>query len=1181
LVYIKRIDLRGFKTFGRKVTLKLGQGLTVVTGPNGSGKSNVLDSLRFALGELSPKELRGSSLSDLVSKSTLTNPPRSAYVSVQFDNADRRLPIDSGSVTISREFYKSGEGVYRLNGRRVSRKQLTELLSSADIQVSGYNIVPQHAITRLAEVTSEERRKIVEDLVGLGTYDLKKNEAQLQLSQADTNLKIALARVEEVRLRVESLERERNDFLRHSLLTKEIARLQAQTVSNKILSLDNDLTILRQQIESKKSQINNFKAERDRLSTSRLVVEQELRDIREMLMDQGGQKIHELEMSIGEANSEISSLRADIESKKLNLQLLKKQRAGLEQDSSQHESELENLRTELTRLNEERNELEEILRRKETEVRGLTDETQTIRNSLAAAPKALEGIDKQIDPITTELITISSKIESETTRISIIQDQSKTLQDQESQLTSSTEALQRRREELSDLRTQQEQQLSLIEEEIAEMLALNEAREKEVDEAARTARLASGSVLEIDSQNRVIDLLAPEELALAEIEDLQLSGRLHNVVGRFRDLIQVDKVHEPALNAACADWLNSLIVKDVGTAIACVEYLKRSRLSRIKIIPLDMVEDKPPVAETPSVEGVVSRITDCIRYDDSLEAAVHFVLGDTVVTDSQKAAYLLSLKGFRAVVLAGDLYEPGGALEGGYYRTPLDISSIVPRTRHMNDFRQSVATLTQLIETGKSAIVKVNSRIAELRGEKIALQRDLDLIRSDIERIQNELSQSKGELENIANNARAIQERITKAGDDLQSFVWKKSELEHALRKLEDQKTSLTVSVSTEEIQKAERHYALMLEELNRSRSRKAIVDSGSSSASNAIESKSKVLERTRDQLNYVLGREQEILSQLESAEKQLVISNSRLMQITSERRDLTSSLEDLKKSAVETQAKLDQLNESLRKNERELEPLSSNLTMLSVELNKKELEKNYLMEELGKLGFGNPLKISDFDAKRAEGNMSMLREELRQIGAINELAVAHYEEQRGNYKQLSIRINQLEQEKQSIVKFMDEMEQKKRDTFMNVFETLNHNFNDIFSKITDGGTGRLVLENPEDLFSGGVDMTLAFPGKAGLSIGSASGGEKSVATVCFLLALQAIHPMPFYVFDEIDAHLDMVNSQRLANLLKERSVNSQFVVVSLKDSTIARADGVYGVFIQDGVSQVISLPKVEAQPNV
>jgi chromosome segregation protein len=276
MVYIKRIDLRGFKTFGKKATLKLGQGLTVITGPNGSGKSNVLDSLRFALGELSPKELRGSSLSDLVSKSNVSNPPKSAYVSVQFDNADRRLPMDAGSVTISREFYRGGEGVYRLNGRRVSRKQLTELLSSADIHVAGYNIVPQHAITRLAEVTSEERRKIVEDLVGLGVYDLKKTEAQIQLTQADTNLRIASARVDEVKIRVESLEKERNDYLRHSLLTKEITKLQAQITSRKITTLTDEIKALREQTTSKESQLNDLKAKRDGLSVSRLQIEQEM-----------------------------------------------------------------------------------------------------------------------------------------------------------------------------------------------------------------------------------------------------------------------------------------------------------------------------------------------------------------------------------------------------------------------------------------------------------------------------------------------------------------------------------------------------------------------------------------------------------------------------------------------------------------------------------------------------------------------------------------------------------------------------------------------------------------------------------------------------------------------------------------------------------------------------------------
>ncbi|MFC1507596.1 AAA family ATPase, partial [Thermoproteota archaeon] len=258
MVYIKRIDLRGFKTFGRKASVRLNQGLTVITGPNGSGKSNILDSLRFALGELSPKELRGGSISDLISKTNVANPPRSVYVAVQFDNSDRRLPIDSSSVTISREFHKGGEGIYRINSRRSSRKQLTELLSSADINVGGYNIVPQHAITRLAEVTSEERRKIVEDLVGLGTYDARKTEAQGQLNQADTNIRIASARVDEVRLRVESLEKERNDFLRHSTLIKEIARLESQIISNKISDLKKEIENIKNENQSKESQLNKL-----------------------------------------------------------------------------------------------------------------------------------------------------------------------------------------------------------------------------------------------------------------------------------------------------------------------------------------------------------------------------------------------------------------------------------------------------------------------------------------------------------------------------------------------------------------------------------------------------------------------------------------------------------------------------------------------------------------------------------------------------------------------------------------------------------------------------------------------------------------------------------------------------------------------------------------------------------
>ena len=560
---------------------------------------------------------------------------------------------------------------------------------------------------------------------------------------------------------------------------------------------------------------------------------------------------------------------------------------------------------------------------------------------------------------------------------------------------------------------------------------------------------------------------------------------------------------------------------------------------------------------------------------------MNYILGDTIVTSSQRAAYLSSLRGFRAVVLTGDLYEAGGALQGGYYRKPFDIGTVVPGTNTLRDLRKVVSSLITLVENSKSSLATLASKTDELRIEKVALQKSLERIESDAMTIQERLQSTIESLKSTDEKLRCVRERIEKNSSDLQSLKLRKMESEQILKKSEDERNTLRDVLRSGEIKSVEEQYARLKDELSKLRSSKAITDSKASTLEAAIKSKSSLWERTKEQLSYVEEREKELTSSLALAEEDFENWTGKLAEATSERENLFTSLESLRQLNAETQARLDEQNKSLHSLEVEIEPLSSSMTSLRLELNKKELEENFLLEELNRLGFAKPPDVSALDAKTHETNLLTLREELQEIGAINELAVSHYEEQKNNYKQLSVRINKLEEEKRSILRFMEELDQKKRETFMGVFERLNQNFNEIFSKITDGGRGGLVLESPEEIFSGGLDMYLAFPGKAELSIGSASGGEKSVATVCFLLALQGIHPMPFYVFDEIDAHLDMVNSQRLADLLKERSADSQFIVVSLKDATISRASSVYGIFIQEGFSQVVSLPKAEAQPIV
>ncbi|MGQ9542999.1 MAG: chromosome segregation protein SMC [Candidatus Bathyarchaeia archaeon] len=1180
MVYIKRIELRGFKTFSRKVNLKLNRGLTVLTGPNGSGKSNILDALRFALGELSPKELRGSSLSDLVSKSTTPNQPKSAYVAIQFDNTDRRLPVDSSTVTVSREFHRGGEGIYRINGRRVSRKQLTELLSSADINVAGYNIIPQHAVTRLAEVTSEERRKIIEDLIGLGIYDVKKAEAQIQLNIADTNIKIASARIDEVRLRVESLERERNDFLRHSLLTKEISKLQAHIVSGKLSVIDKDIGALKGRIEDKESQLSNLKMERDRLQTVKSQLEHELKILQERLIGKGGQKIPEFERSLGDINFKIASLKAEINSKRLSLQLLDKQIEGLKHERDEYHTDLEAIREELKKFRESKVSLDPLIREKEVELADISDRLEKSRDGLTERLKVLEEVEGKIELARKEYVEVASQAEAESMKINLTQEEMKSLQTRLLDQKKLLDELKKRKNELEDLKAIQEDRLKEVRSEINRYSALKSTRSIEIEKAIKIVNDVKNLILEFEVKRGLLDLLAPEERILLEVEELQSSGVLNNVLGRLRDLLHFDQRYERAINTAGGEWMDSLVVKDMATAITCIEYLKRNKLGSLKIIPIETATPSPTMHDTPHIKGIINRAVDLLKYDPQIEGVVRSVFGDTLIAESQKAAYLTSIQGCRAVSVTGDLYDPRGFLQSGY-RDPTLVRSIVPRTKTLNEIKEMTDSLMRLIERSKHTLAGLDSDLDRLKNEEIELLRSLSSIHRDIENLTERISSATYSLVETEKRLASMEDALQKNMSRLMEIVGKRSELEDKLIGLENECKSLRSPAGFEDMMMVEREHGKVLDELNQLRREATLTESKISSLESNIESKIRLSEHTEEQLSYASERSIELKSSLESTQNELEDWTLKLSHVTMERENLLATLESLRREISNLQARLEELNISIQKVEREMEAANSDLTTLRLELNRKELEQQYLIGELGRLGFDRPTITTLTDFKTLEENLSTLRQELQEIGAVNELAILHYEEQKNNYKQLSVRINQLEQEKASILRFMDELEQKKRETFIEVFERLNRNFNIFFSKITDGGKGKLVLENPEDIFSGGVDINLAFPGKAEMSVGSASGGEKSVATVCFLLALQAIHPMPFYVFDEIDAHLDMVNSQRLADLLKERSSNSQFIVISLKDTTISRADDVYGIYIQEGSSRLVAMPKPEAKSNV
>ncbi|HXZ98326.1 MAG TPA: AAA family ATPase, partial [Candidatus Acidoferrum sp.] len=459
MVYIRRIDLRGFKTFGKKVSLNLDRGLTVVTGPNGSGKSNVVDSVKFALGELSAKELRGGTITDLIHRGSPHANVKSAYVGIQFDNVDRRIPVDADLVTISREFRKGGEGIYRLNGRRVSRKQLTDILLSADIQVSGHNIVQQHAITRLAEVTHEERRKIIEDMIGIAVYDSKKAEAEIQLQQADLNIKVASARTDEVRLRVEALEKERNEYLRSQQLKKETARLQAQLTSYKIAELQAEIADLREEIINKQQTIEQIKAKKDEISKERESIESQRQNYEETVVDKSSADLFKIERNIGAVNANAAGLKAEIESSNRTTRSLELQKSDLEKRIGQADQSIAECKSDLVNCEDQLTKLLGLLDAKRRERDAFSVYLSESRKKIGEESSEANAIDEQIAELTNELIEIEGQAKASSSKITLLSGHIQTLKSRRQELEALSTGIKSRTEELAKLLAQERSRL--------------------------------------------------------------------------------------------------------------------------------------------------------------------------------------------------------------------------------------------------------------------------------------------------------------------------------------------------------------------------------------------------------------------------------------------------------------------------------------------------------------------------------------------------------------------------------------------------------------------------------------------------------------------------------------------------------------------------------------------------
>jgi chromosome segregation protein len=1179
--YIKKIELKGFKSFGPKtIRVNLDKGFTAITGPNGSGKTNIMDACLFALGELSTRRMRAESAAKLIfhgSEKAGLEKARRAKAIIQFDNSDGVMPVDTVTVTVSREVSRNGQSVYRLNGRRISRTHILEILSMAAISSASQNIIPQGTITRLTDISPSERRKIVEDLVGIAQYDAEKADAENKLQTADISIRTAMGRIDEVQKRLDDLERERNELLRFNFIQNEVNKFEAIKISHEIGKLTKRVGEVSAQAEKARSKVEKIRESRNNRRSKRRAVEGEWRKLSSEMVEEGGSQVLKVQIRIGELKSRLTEITTKISAGKASLESLKRIR---ENNLEQHQSirkEIQENRAHIRKLHNENERLQSHIKAKEGEHETLAQETALLWSGLGENSKKIHQLEAQTDSRYRRLAFLRSEYLRERNAVSLSSRRLKEMNDRKARFATTLEEIENSLEELDKVQKEQKAQLRSLEKTLEKRIGQREAVEREISEAGKIAGSAKEAVIEFVTQRELAETVAAEENALQSIEELGDLGAISGIYGRLRKLIKVEKRYRKAIMAAAAGWLNALVVKDIDAAFMCTQTLRKMKLGRIKIIPLQGASNPNPL-KTPSSQGIAGVASDFVKCARTYEPAIKYVFGDTLIVSNDKTAFALSSDGYRTVTINGNLYEAGGGFESGYYRSPIDFSKLIPSENAIKRLDEAVKALQQHLSQRDNDMSIFEEDIERTKIEIARLSDSIVTLDREIIRVKRNVKRTRVNINRVERYCTKIEKEIVTAREHIGLYRSERNAIKKELQKLQVELGEIRKKTDVGHIQELEVNREKLAEEIISLRQKLGTIQTDMSTRQSQFDNVLRVgYQNAKIQLSKVKSQHRKIEKEVSEALKEREALKREVSDLDKSRLELSEAIFSAREEAKKFTTQIDAIDDELSVLDEEFEQSEVLLNQLQLKGQTCQLQLQQYNNQLGQLGFKRPLETTEKQFETAETSIRMMRFELERIGGVNQLALLHYGEQISRYRELSTRLNELEREKQAIVQFMDEIEAKKRRVFMDAFEKINANLNTYFSKLTGGGSAFLQLENPDDPFHGGIDMLVQFPDKPSIVVSGASGGERSVSAVAFIFALKDFTPSSFYILDEIDAHLDAFHTSKLADVLVEESDEIQFIVITLKPEMVNKAQKIYGVYERNGVSNVVSARFLEA----
>ena len=1181
-MYLKSIEVQGFKSFANKIVFDFHNGITGIVGPNGSGKSNVADAVRWVLGEQRVKQLRGGNMQDVIFSGTEMRKPLSyATVSIVMDNTDHHLPIDYNEVTITRKLYRSGESEYLINGSVCRLKDINEMLYDTGIGKEGYSIIGQGQIDKILSGKPEERRELFDEAAGIVKFKRRKNMSVKKLEEERQNLVRVTDILSELEKQIGPLQKQ-SETAKEYLKKKESLKrydinmflLETSRLKAEIASLDEKIKITQDELDGATAQYENTKVEYEAIEVQTDEIDASLETAKRQL--------NETTLLKQQLEGQIEVLKEQINTARMNDEHLAQRSIAIVAELDEREKQLEG-------LTKEKSELEAQIAEKNAEQSKVQAELMRTQTRIAELAGAVEdGKNNLIELLNNRSLT-KANIQKFDTMLEQIQVRKAALNQRlivaESEAVEHDGLIKKYEDELKEISTT----IISYTDENKKYEAEIERLQAEINKKSEEYRVSEVSYhreeSRLESLRNLTERYDGYGNSIRKVMERREQER--GILGVVADIIKVDKAYEVAIETALGGSIQNIVTDNEDTAKRMIQYLKQNKFGRATFLPLTSINNNNSLKQNDALneKGVIGVASSLVHVEEKFAKLAENLLGRTIVVKHIDDGIALAKKykqSLRIVTVEGELINPGGAMTGGAFKNS---SNLLSRRREIEEIEKKVALL-------KKEMQELQNALEACKEERTSYYAKIETVKAELQNayvVQNTAKMNMDQMIAKKEEAKALVKEIKREGEDLDLQVLEiKDNHESILVELEySEKFEQEINTNSENCQKE-------LEEARELESKQLhdVEEAHLSYAS--FEQKLQFMIENEDRIKEEVAKFQEELSGLDASkgdaseeirkkEEQITeirqtIENSKELftEIESEIQKFVAKKEELNRMHKEFLAKREDLSKHMAELDKELFRLTSRREGYE-EASEKQI--NYMWEEY-ELTYSSAMELRDEDLTDLafmKKEIQRLKNEIKALGSVNVNAIEDYKNVSERYEFMKTQHDDLIEAEATLLQIIEELDAAMRKQFRESFEEITKEFDKVFKQLFGGGTGTLELIEDEDILEAGIRIIAQPPGKKLQNMMQLSGGEKALTAISLLFAIQNLKPSPFCLLDEIEAALDDSNVDRFAKYLHKLTKHTQFIVITHRKGTMTAADRLYGITMQEkGVSALVSVDLLE-----